>query len=69
MAKTKQKLGMAEGDTLIVTTARDLRTAISEVWQVQDEEFDALLEMLRDAQKRLDDKIYSKIQDKHMQHR
>lgn len=69
MAKTKQKLGMAEGDTLIVTTSRDLRTAISEVWQVQDEEFDQLLEMLRDAQKRLDDRVYSKIQDKHMQHR
>ena len=64
MAKVKNKLGMAEGDTLIVTTARSLRSAISEVWRVQDEEFDALLEMLRDAQKRLDDKIYSKIKGK-----
>ena len=64
MAKTKQKLGMAEGDTLIVTTARDLRTAINEVWMVNDSEFDALLEMLRDAQKRLDDKIYDRIKGK-----
>ena len=69
MAKVKNKLGMADGDTLIVTTARDLRTAIEDVWRVQDEEFDVLLQCLRDAQKRLDDKIYSKIQDKHMQHR
>jgi hypothetical protein len=67
MAKVKNKLGSAEGDTLIVTTQRDLRYAINEVWRVEDAEFDMLLEMLRDAQKRMDDKIYSKIQDKHIQ--
>ena len=61
MAKVTNKLGAAEGDQLIVTTARDLRSSIGEVWMVKDEEFDMLLEMLRDAQKRLDDKILDRI--------